>query len=72
MQLATDNWVMKNNGRLGSKNLGLLLQIGAIIINQVHSNVNWKINFYLKAFENSQTKLWTGTSLLQNFRSLAL
>ena len=54
--VATDDWVMKNDGRLGSKKSGQLLQIGVIIINQVHNNVNWNLNFHLKALENSQTK----------------
>ena len=56
MQLATDDWIMKNDMRLGSKKSGQLLQIGAIIINQMHNNVNWKLNFYLKALENPKTK----------------
>ena len=39
-----------------------LLQTGAATTNRgnyyksVHNNVNWKLNFYLKALENSQTK----------------
>ena len=61
----TDDWVMKNDRRLGLKNLGQLLQTGAIIINQVHNNINWKLNFYLKALENSQRK-----TLGWNLRSL--
>ena len=33
IQLATDDWVMNNDRRLGSKKSGQLIQIGAVLIN---------------------------------------